>query len=365
MSWLNPLKGIFGITEEPKKVSPTLSPMRPEKIIKSNNQEEPLSEFYIKIVVLGATGTGKSTLLKNYTKRKISLNVEPTIGLELSSCTLKRKALTSQFELPLRVMFWDVPHTEILKNNTLEDVDGVVLTFDITNSKSIQAVDQWRSKLPKNIPIVLIGNKMDKKGHVINQNGIDAYVKDAGLSGGFQTCALGIEIREPFDFLIDRILASWLKKYNGLYLERIPKNAPGYEFNDGFDSVHDSDTSSDVEHGDEQVENVEKMNDSSQDLNKMKDFIVEMNEFYEDIGRKCIKEVLSELNQEWQVNKSKLEYIKQVYSEQREHSSFRQFFELKREFVTIIIPKWKRIVVLTGLKKELENGDAFASVIQL
>lgn len=102
-------------------------------------------------------------------------------------------------------------------------MQGVILVFDITNPKSIQAVDQWRNVLtcPN---ILLCANKSDKSKHIIKPNSLDAYIRDCGYIGWHMTSAKSdATVREAFDFLIDRTLKSMLVKFeDGLPIDHQP-----------------------------------------------------------------------------------------------------------------------------------------------
>lgn len=105
---------------------------------------------------------------------------------------LHTQKILKKFKYPMRIFFLDVPHAEIknmeVATRILEDAHGAMIVFDITNIKSMQAVDQWRALFPVQANnILLIANKADKRGHVISPSSLDAYTRDCGYLGWYMT----------------------------------------------------------------------------------------------------------------------------------------------------------------------------------
>jgi hypothetical protein len=42
-----------------------------------------------------------------------------------------------KFEMPIRVKIYDIPHAEINNMKAIEDMHGIMIVFDISNSKSV------------------------------------------------------------------------------------------------------------------------------------------------------------------------------------------------------------------------------------
>src|SRR3989338_2666627 len=192
-------------------------------------------EYYLKFVVLGGPSVGKTSVVNRYLKNKDhpSLSITsnglyiPTIGIDLYSKPVKKYRDTSitkckALQFPIRLTILDIPHSEFMKQSVskyFESAHGVLLAFDVTNIKSISAVDQWRTKIPSHLltSTVLIANKAELKPHIITPNSLDNYVRDSGLLAWFSTSVRNYQsINGAFQYLIERSITKMIKKYNGL-----------------------------------------------------------------------------------------------------------------------------------------------------
>jgi Ras-related protein Rab-1A len=68
----------------------------------------------------------------------------------------------------MKMQIWDVSGQERFRsivNLYYRDADGALIVFDTTDKQSFENVKQWlqelEDKAPKNIEIILVGNKID------------------------------------------------------------------------------------------------------------------------------------------------------------------------------------------------------------
>ena len=162
-----------------------------EKIINDNNdvvnlvkfKEKPilLSNNYIndinliKCNFLGASNTGKTTFIK-YIQGEANKNYISTIGIE----SLFFKANINKEDAYIQIT--DTCGQERFKSiakNQLNNVDALLLFYDITNKESFDSLDYWFETINnsvdlKEIPIILVANKIDenKKREVFKNEGL-------------------------------------------------------------------------------------------------------------------------------------------------------------------------------------------------
>ena len=131
-----------------------------------NNQKlSQLTEEYdlmFKILLLGDSGVGKSSLLLRYTKHEFNVDMRSTIGVEFALKYLK----IDNFQL--KVQIWDTAGMERYRSITsayYKGAKGVIIVYDICREKSFENVDKWiedfKSKADEDAVILLIGNKND------------------------------------------------------------------------------------------------------------------------------------------------------------------------------------------------------------
>lgn len=115
----------------------------------------------IKIVVVGAQGTGKTTMIRQYTGKRITTAYTPTFGPEVTSKYVPLDSLQCHMEslgkLPecmsydrVKVDFWEVPHQELYGENIariLGKANGFVFVFESSDPTSFGAVNEWFSAI--------------------------------------------------------------------------------------------------------------------------------------------------------------------------------------------------------------------------
>ena len=123
----------------------------------------------IKLLTLGESFVGKTTLILNYMNPNIKKkNLErfyPTIGVDY-----QKKSVTID-NRNINVEIWDTAGQEKFKKITSQyynGADGIILIFDITNKESFEKISFWIQDLSNkidldNICLILIGNKTDLK----------------------------------------------------------------------------------------------------------------------------------------------------------------------------------------------------------
>ncbi len=115
-----------------------------------------------KIVLVGDTYTGKSTLIRNYLNYDIK-NISPTIGLEFYSITKNIEGNIVKYN------FYDtsgnISYYKICKNY-LKNYDALIIIFDISKKNAIENLYNLKKIIFENnknfifFPMLLIGNNI-------------------------------------------------------------------------------------------------------------------------------------------------------------------------------------------------------------
>ncbi|XP_029523515.1 EF-hand calcium-binding domain-containing protein 4B-like [Oncorhynchus nerka] len=116
-----------------------------------------------KIVLVGNSSVGKTSLLRRFCDDCFYPGTSATVGIDYSVKTIRVD--NSQVALQM----WDTAGQERYRSITKQffrKADGVVVIYDITAEQSFTAVRQWLTSVQEgageDIPIMLLGNKMDK-----------------------------------------------------------------------------------------------------------------------------------------------------------------------------------------------------------
>jgi Ras-related protein Rab-7A len=120
----------------------------------------------LKIIILGDSGVGKTSLMNRYAKDRFSQKYKATIGADTMT-----KEITVDDKL-ITLQIWDTAGQERFQSlgvSFYRGADACVLVYDITDPKSFDNVDTWKEEFlntaqPKNadsFPFALLGNKAD------------------------------------------------------------------------------------------------------------------------------------------------------------------------------------------------------------
>ena len=120
-----------------------------------------------KIIILGAQGVGKTSLMERFVAQKFNAQYKATIGADFST-----KDVTVGNEL-VTLQIWDTAGQEryqSLGTAFYRGADACVLVYDISDAQSFTKLETWRSAFiaaadikdgGRDFPFVVLGNKAD------------------------------------------------------------------------------------------------------------------------------------------------------------------------------------------------------------
>lgn len=120
----------------------------------------------LKIVILGESGVGKTSLMERYVEHRFSHQYKATIGADFFP---KDVVIDDK---PINLQIWDTAGQEryqSLGSAFYRGADACVLVYDMTDARSFDALDSWRDEFlisaaprdPDSFPFVVMGNKVD------------------------------------------------------------------------------------------------------------------------------------------------------------------------------------------------------------
>jgi Ras-related protein Rab-7A len=120
----------------------------------------------LKIIILGDSGVGKTSLMNQYVNKKFSNQYKATIGADFltKDVMIDNKVVTLQI--------WDTAGQERFQSLGVafyRGADACVLVFDVNVTKTFDNLNSWREEFliqasprdPENFPFVVLGNKID------------------------------------------------------------------------------------------------------------------------------------------------------------------------------------------------------------
>jgi len=120
----------------------------------------------LKILIIGESGVGKSSLLLRFTDDQFDPELAATIGVDF-----KVKVITIDGN-KVKLAIWDTAGQERFRTLTpsyYRGGQGAILVYDVTSRESFQKIEDWLNELETyatnhDIKKILVGNKCDKEG---------------------------------------------------------------------------------------------------------------------------------------------------------------------------------------------------------
>ena len=185
----------------------------------NSNLNAPVNQknFIFKIALLGNEAVGKTYLLTQYVKKQFSMLYKPTIGFDFYKKELNLDGKIVQLQL------WDNAGDERfnrISSSFFKNTHCCVLVCDLTNEKSFEKLEKWRTKFLNildnkendNFPFVLIGNKCEQSDErKVQDSQIKQYCESHNNIPYFETSAKNdVNVEKAFEEIARLIM----RKYN-------------------------------------------------------------------------------------------------------------------------------------------------------
>ena len=187
-------------------------------------QAEPLSKETIKILMLGDSGVGKSSLMIRFTSSIFSQQMMGTTGIDMR---VKEMIIDNQL---VKIQIWDTAGQErfhSISKTYYRGAHGIILTYDVNDRTSFTNIPNWLDdikSLTDSVFILLVGNKIDLQGVVTENEG--RKLADLNHIPFILTSAKNDQnVQDAFMNLIKTILASGIAKKTKKNNSLIPRGS--------------------------------------------------------------------------------------------------------------------------------------------
>ncbi|KAI4093243.1 MAG: hypothetical protein L6R37_007408 [Teloschistes peruensis] len=177
----------------------------------------------LKVIILGDSGVGKTSLMNQYVNKKFSASYKATIGADF----LTKEVLIDDRVVTMQL--WDTAGQERFQSLGVafyRGADCCVLVYDVNNSKSFDTLDSWRDEFlvqasprdPENFPFVytpqhktqdythrsqvVLGNKIDveENKRMISAKRAMTFCSSKGNIPYFETSAKeAVNVEQAFE----------------------------------------------------------------------------------------------------------------------------------------------------------------------
>lgn len=172
-------------------------------------------ELLHKVLVIGEGGTGKTCLIRRYVHGIFQATNKATIGVDFALKVL------SHNNRSITLQIWDIAGQERYGQMTrvyYQAAVGAMVVCDVTRPETMELAIKWKQDLDskvflgstgKTIPCVLLVNKCDLGQLSKTKEEMDAFCKDNGFAGWFETSAKEDKnVTVAFNALVENVLAA-------------------------------------------------------------------------------------------------------------------------------------------------------------
>jgi len=125
----------------------------------------------LKILIIGESGVGKSSLLLRFIEDKFDPDQSTTIGVDFKTRKLTVDGST------VKLAIWDTAGQERFRTLTpsyYRDAQGAILVYDVTDKHTFNKIETWLNELDtystkSNIVKMVVGNKIDQSNREVTR----------------------------------------------------------------------------------------------------------------------------------------------------------------------------------------------------
>ena len=170
-------------------------------------------EITLKILILGDSQVGKTSLMLQYTEGFFPEGSVSTIGLDYKT----KKIRINDVDFSLQII--DTAGQERFRSiskSIMNSVDGIVFLYDITDKKTFGNIKNWiklaEESSNNDFKKIIVGNKIDlEKKREVGREALDKLCQNKKTIGEEISAKLGINIKEIFEKLTNLIIKDMTK----------------------------------------------------------------------------------------------------------------------------------------------------------
>ena len=175
------------------------------------NEEE--EEINLKILLLGDSTVGKTTLILKYVDGFFPTVHVATIGVEF-----KKKKINIE-GININLQIWDTAGQERFRGVTktfLKGADGIIYVYDIRNKNSFENLKTWINTAEESISdfkTIIVGNKLDlEEKRKVQFEWLEKFCKKQNTIGKETSAKDGTNVNEIFEELVKSIIEGKTKE---------------------------------------------------------------------------------------------------------------------------------------------------------
>ncbi|GMI47592.1 hypothetical protein TrCOL_g4651 [Triparma columacea] len=173
----------------------------------------------VKIVFLGSSGVGKTSLVRSFVTKQFTPNVDTTIGASYLTKVMRVDGVgkTEEYEGVTQIVkfnVWDTAGQEKYESLTsmyYRNTDAAVLVYDVMDSQSFKKLKHWanvlKNNLDRKVALIAVGNKVDllngdDGNRAVEAEEVNEVVASIGASYVETSAKDNIEVDEAFKRIV-------------------------------------------------------------------------------------------------------------------------------------------------------------------
>ena len=156
-------------------------------------------DYLFKLVLIGDTCVGKSSLLVRFADDCFSENYITTIGVDFRFRTLQINKST------IKLQIWDTAGQEryrTITNAYYKGANGIIIVFDCTSKESFLNIDSWLQEVEKhsseNVNVMVLANKSDLDEVEVTDADMAKFEEEKGIKIIKASAKTGQNVDESF-----------------------------------------------------------------------------------------------------------------------------------------------------------------------
>ena len=147
-------------------------------------------DYVFKILLVGDSGVGKSSILLQFTDGYFNENLGSTIGVDFRIKVMEVEDSYGK-KKKVKATIWDTAGQERFRTLTsayYRGAQGVIFVYDVSRKESFEELESWLNEVTtyaadggKSLVKVLLGNKIDRNPHQVKKAKAQMWAEDKGM----------------------------------------------------------------------------------------------------------------------------------------------------------------------------------------
>ena len=176
---------------------------------KTRSGRLPIGEFSTKLILVGDFQVGKTSLIRQFVKKKFKDDYTATIGVDITKHTYKISDKTL-----VNFIIWDVGGQSDFFSYRKKFYNGAhcaMIALDRTRERTLLNVKKWYDdileKLEERIPMIIVGNKSDLFNDVVvTEEDIKTIADEFGSNYILTSAKTGENVHDAFAYMASKVL---------------------------------------------------------------------------------------------------------------------------------------------------------------